>query len=287
LILIIYNVNVGGDKLRRSIKKRKVILRVSLLISIFLFAAGVGYAKLSSSISITGLVEGSLSRADYKMDSSSDSRLSMTTPIVNTWYSNNLYYYNYTFKIYNNTTEAISSFIATLDFNTSISNVEIWNYEYTIANKRFTINDTLNSLMGDNSADVAFTISSSSPNLSLATVKLQGINPNSYEEFTASQMPVQFTVTNSWGSYYYQYDIKITNKTGKKLTAWSIEIPLPIGTTRTGGWNADFQMNNQTLIISNLSYNGNINKNGSTTIGIQLSTNINNYMPIVSKRFGR
>jgi cellulase/cellobiase CelA1 len=141
--------------------------------------------------------------------------------------------------------------------------------------------------MGDNSADVAFIISSSSPILSLATVKLQGINANSYEEYTATQMPVQFTATGGWGSYVYQYDIKITNKTGKKLSAWSIEVPLPLGTAMVSGWNADFQMNNQTLIISNLSYNGSINKNGSTTIGMQLSTNINNYMPIVSKRFGR
>ena len=44
-------------------------------------------------------------------------------------------------------------------------------------------------------------------------VKLEVIT--TVEEIDPSKFEVVFTPTNSWGTYYYQYNVKVTNKTGK------------------------------------------------------------------------
>lgn len=274
--------------MRRRKKIRRLNFKIIILLVAFFSVISFSYAYLSTSLNIRGKVSGGGNLDSYVMDAASDNRLSMSTPSRTKWYNSGIHSYSYSFSISNITSQNIPSFNAVIEFNVPITSVNIWNYDYEIQGNKLIIKDVSNSLAGTNkTAQVAFQVSSESPILAMIVVKLEGIDASNNTIFSASEMPVDFSVATSWGNYVIQYNVTITNKTNNAIMGWSIEMPLPEGTSRSGGWNAEFTMEDQTLVVSNLSYNAKIEANNSISFGLQLNTNISGYIPTVSMRKGR
>lgn len=86
---------------------------------------------------------------------------------------------------------------------------------------------------------------------------------------------VKVTNSNAWESeagYSGQLDSMITNKTGKVLTNWKIEMTVPEKTTVDSSWNGTFSLNGTTLTVTSVDYNAEIPANGNLKdIGVILT----------------
>ena len=78
---------------------------------------------------------------------------------------------------------------------------------------------------------------------------------------------------DSWytnGEYYYNVNITITNNSNRILDNWSIKMDFPTNTSVTNTWNTTYQISNNNITFSNMSYNGNIGIGASTDFGFQI-----------------
>lgn len=79
-------------------------------------------------------------------------------------------------------------------------------------------------------------------------------------------------VVNSWqadGKTYYQYEITVTNNSGKTCGSWKTQITFSENVELKDKWNGNFEVNNNVITITSVDYNGTL-KNGESTgnIGI-------------------
>lgn len=84
---------------------------------------------------------------------------------------------------------------------------------------------------------------------------------------TSSGLAVDARVTNTWGEgdeTFYQYNMSITNGTGKEIDDWKVTITFNDKIKLSEGWNGKYRDSGKTLTISNADYNGGI-QNGETT----------------------
>ncbi|MFK3980492.1 PHB depolymerase family esterase [Micromonospora sp. NPDC050397] len=63
--------------------------------------------------------------------------------------------------------------------------------------------------------------------------------------------------------------VTISNRGSSPINGWSLAFTLPTGQTITSGWNASYSPSSGAVTARNVSYNGAINPNGSTSIGFQ------------------
>ena len=80
----------------------------------------------------------------------------------------------------------------------------------------------------------------------------------------ASGCQVSYT-TSSW-SGGFTANISITNL-GSPITSWTLGFTLPGGEAAGQGWSATFSQSGQAVIATNVSYNGSLATNASTSIG--------------------
>ena len=93
------------------------------------------------------------------------------------------------------------------------------------------------------------------------------------EEITSDYLKFTHT-SNSWysdGKYYYQIDGILENISQYTIEDWKIELQFPQSLTLQGGWNGEFSVNQNSLIITPVVYNKTINPNSSISIGFQIS----------------
>ena len=263
--------------MRRKKKKKYVFLNISIIIIAFLMVVSFGYSYLSLVLKIGGEVSGSLNEQDYVLMPGSDPNLNIVVSKTDTWQENGLYKFKYTIKVKNIGSSEIDNFKVTIGFLSKIESISIWNYDYTTSGKTLIITNNIYNLASGQSVNVDFIVATQSSNQAIRTIKLE-VTTNS-SEVTLEEFNVNFAITSSWGSYTYQYNTTITNKTGTKINAWQLIIILPSGTSFVSGWNAIYNYSNRTLTIRNESYNGKLNNNASTNFGFQLSTNIINFIP--------
>ncbi len=67
--------------------------------------------------------------------------------------------------------------------------------------------------------------------------------------------------TNHWesnGQYFYQYNVTLTNTSGKAGTAWAIDIPFNESFSLSDKWNGNYTVNGNTLHITSMDYNGSL-----------------------------
>lgn len=238
---------------------------------------GVSYAYLYTSLSIKGTVSGTNSDVDYVIDPNSNPNLAIDKFKINNWEESGLYKRQYQFDIVNNGKETYDNFKITIIFSNDIEDVNLWNYDYDLNGNTLTVTNNKYDLKPHNKLNVGFIISSNYTNTKIINMRLDVKEQG--EEIDLDQFNVVFTNTNGWGHYVYQYDVTITNKTGSSINAWQIEITLPTNTSYKSGWNAVFNTQDNILIIKNASYNGRLDNNASTTFGLQLNTDIINYVP--------
>lgn len=79
-------------------------------------------------------------------------------------------------------------------------------------------------------------------------------------------------VVNSWqadGKTYYQYEITVTNNSGKTCGSWKTQITFSENVELKDKWNGNFEVNNNVITITSVDYNGTLTNGESTgNIGI-------------------
>ncbi len=264
--------------MRRKKTKKINFFLISILL---LTVVSVGYAYLSSNLNITGQITGDFSGEGYVIDRQSNPNLSISKPVINKWESNGQHYYQYQFNVTNIGNIDVDNFVAVFTFSSNIKNIDIWEYNYELNNKTVTVINNQKYLKPNESATVAFILQTDKSNFKLMRVKLA--IEESTTEIEPSKFEIVFTPVGSWGKYVYQYDVKITNKTGFQVNHWQIDIELPSNTFYIGGWNGVFKVQNNVLTIEHTASNSRIENNQSITIGLQIETNIINFIPTVNK----
>ncbi len=283
LLFISHNVIVNEHNnkvieviIMRRKRKKHIMLRLIIIVLIFMSVIGVSYSYLSGVLKITGQVSGERAN-DYVILPGSDPNLIITSiDLNNTWKQGNNYYYQYDFNVKNIGQIPVDLFSMTVNFINNIKNASVPNYDYSINDKTLTITNSNYVIASGQMLNISITISSKSAEERVESLKFE-IAPG--YQVPLSEFDVNFSISNEWGQYTYQYNVKLTNKTGSKVSSWQLGITLPSGTSFVSGWNGIYSFNNQILIIKSESYNGKINNNSSITIGLQLSTNIFNFIP--------
>lgn len=82
-----------------------------------------------------------------------------------------------------------------------------------------------------------------------------------------SDLTIHSTLINSWesgGTYFYQYSIRIKNKSQKAGTGWNIEVKFNENISLSDGWNGSYSVNGATLSIKSMDYNGTLAAGGET-----------------------
>lgn len=262
--------------MRRRHKKLKLV-KIGIIFSFFILMIGFGYSYLSTQIKIIGNVSGALDEEGIIVESGSNPELDFTIPSINRWQESGYYKSQFQFYLKNIGSESFDNYKITLTFNHNIETVNIWNNSYTIeGNKLIITNDSVN-LNPNNSIEIGFIASCLNANLNIVKIKME--TTTSTEEIDPNKFTVAFNKTNGWGNYTYQYNVTLTNKTGSQITYWQLDVFLPDGTSYLSGWSAIFTFSGNSLIIKNESYNGRINNNSSVSFGLQLSTNIVDFVP--------
>ncbi|WP_239123929.1 endo-1,4-beta-xylanase [Rhizocola hellebori] len=88
---------------------------------------------------------------------------------------------------------------------------------------------------------------------------------------TGGGCSVAATVQTQWSNGYVVQPITVTNTGTSTISAWTVTFTLPAGHTIVGSWNAAFTISGQTITARNMSYNGTLGPNASTTFGYQAS----------------
>ena len=81
---------------------------------------------------------------------------------------------------------------------------------------------------------------------------------------------VDASVQSQWGSGYVA-QATVTNTGSSAITGWTVTFTLPAGHRITGHWNADISVSGQTVTARNVSYNGDLGPDASTSFGFQAS----------------
>jgi len=262
--------------MRRRYKKNSLILRLILFFSLFSTIIGVSYSLLNQKLNISGNVSGNYVSENYILTSDSNINLEITNFSTNKWNEAGVEKTQYRFIIHNKSNKRIDNFKIIINFNNIINSINIWNYDYTLSANVLTIINN-NILQANGTREVSFIATSNTTNLKIRTIKLE-INETT-EEVDPSLFTVVFNKTGAWGNYDYQYSVIVANKTGKKVDFWQLELTLPLGTTIINGWNAIFENSNSNILITCETHNCKINNNKSIDFGLQIHTDIINYIP--------
>ena len=95
-----------------------------------------------------------------------------------------------------------------------------------------------------------------------------------------------YLIQNSWesgGYYYYHYNVNVTYKGNDNIIGWQINIDVPISTEINGCYNAnECIVNNNTLRITNTSWNGELTNNSVVSISFIVKTTEKNYDLVIS-----
>lgn len=87
---------------------------------------------------------------------------------------------------------------------------------------------------------------------------------------------VTLTLSNTWQSgnlYYYTYTAEITNTSNQKISGWEVRIGFPENDISTvSGSNAEFDLQNNVLICTNMNYNKNIQPGRTNSFEIQFAS---------------
>lgn len=255
----------------RNVKKFNIIL----LFVISILSVGVGYAYLSTTLSIKGNI--TARKTPDNIVITGNDKLTISSPTINKWSDNNYYKYQYRLILKNIGITTFDNYKVTFTFNDNITAINTWNHEYQIEGRTVVIKNASYNLLPNGEVEINFIATTSNIDIKILSIKLETIITK--EEIDPSLFNVEFVKTGGWGSYVYQYDVKLTNKSTKVINSWELEFTMPNNTNYVSGWNGNFSQNGQNFKITNASYNGRVGINQTVTFGIQISTDIVNYIP--------
>lgn len=257
-------------------KKKFFIINILLFITLIFTIIGISYSHLSSNLSIKGNVKGINFDDEFTLTPDSDSNLKLYGVITNTKKENDLYISEYIFKVINIGKDTIDNFTLSISFERNIRAITLNELPYNLRGNTVDIKNNKHSLFPNESLDINFTVSSRFINNNISSIKLN--SEENATEISSDDFLVEFIISN-YSNNIYEYDVKITNKSGKRITYWRLYITLPEEITYLSGWDATFDRRENILIVNSNIHNSILNNNSSTTFGLQLYSNIINYIP--------
>ena len=267
-------------------RRKKYNLKLISSVFLILLLVNVSYAYLRSSLEIKGTVYGNqVTSHGYIVDRESNSNLDIVDFGYNYWLDSGMFKFHYNFKIKNVGNVDLDNFKLILTFNSNVESLDMWSYTYGFNENIININAPSVNLTVGREIEISFQAGSYNENFKLNRIKLDV--DTSIEEPEEGNVLVNFTKSNSWGSYTIQYNADVINNTDKKINSWTIEITLDSGVTYVSGWNGIFSQEGNILTIKNASYNGVIEVDRSVSFGLQITTPTADYVPSDYKVFVR
>ena len=259
-------------KRRRKIKT----IKFSIILSFLIIMISFGYSYFSTTLNIKGRVT-SLTSGEIILDENSNPNLNFSKPTENDWQEGGLYKTQFNFNLLNIGQETYDNYKITITFSQNIVNVNTWNNDYEIKGNQVILSNGGVNIAPGTSREIGFIVGYQNSGIHIRKIKLE--TSTDIEEIDPSKVIITFNQSGAWGNYTYQYNVSVTNQTGKTINYWQLEILLPSGTSFVSGWSAKFNLSNNNLTVINEAYNGTINNNSSVSFGLQLNTNIQNYKP--------
>lgn len=103
------------------------------------------------------------------------------------------------------------------------------------------------------------------------------VDDQGYDELTISATAKRST---GWGNYTYQYDVTVTNTSGKDINGWSLKLDgSAYGVSNVYAWGTNTTQVGDVYILSNVDYNTTLSNGQSVTFGMQITTTTENYDP--------
>lgn len=101
------------------------------------------------------------------------------------------------------------------------------------------------------------------------TNQSQGGNQTTYGMVNVENSAKVVTSWQADGKTYYQYEIAVTNNSGKPCGSWKTQITFSENVELKDKWNGNFEVNNNVITIKSVDYNGTLTNGESTgNIGI-------------------
>lgn len=264
---------------RRKVKTNRFSSNSKLIIIFILSLCfmSVGYSLLSESLSLTG--KGNLIITEEEVSDDISFRYDK-----NNWYSNGFFYYNYTGYIKNQTDDQIEGWNIEIKVPTDITEVVCWNANCSVNNGILVFSNVdYNSILNpNNEISFGFQLHTSTENLELNNVKINGnsvFNEEEKEEekkdFDINLLNIDLSLNSSWkdsGYTYNQYDILVKNNTGYDLKKWHFELCNDNDFELINVWNANYIVKDNSIILSNNEWNGNIANGDILKISFQIKS---------------
>lgn len=263
---------------KRKIKKDGC-LNFNVVIVLFIFIScffSVGYSLLVQDLTVTGEVH--LASSDISDGVSSDD-LKFEYKI-NKWYSNNLYYYQFDMSLENISANDIKNWKISIDVPNDLVLVNSWNENIKVKNGKLTISDKLINM--GTKLTFGCQVSTSNDNFDISKIILNGekiiiggssdINGDNNQN---NALSINTNIVNSWRSgksYFYQYDMVVTNNSDYNINSWKFDLELSTGSKLESSWNVNYINKDNVISFSNVGYNGSITIGNSITFGVILSS---------------
>lgn len=265
---------------RNRIRKKRTIIIITILISIVFLAPVYAYMRKQLSL------EGTATIITEDTKKSCDGIITYTT---NSWQSGNLNYYHFSFTLTNNGGKDFNFWEIYFDVP---NDSEILTYSSSevslVGTKLMAQNVSYNgTILPTNSVTFEVQMSTSEENYRPTNIV---INNCYYEDDDTEENPnddingpldIKFVPVASYGNYTFQYDVTVTNTSTLTINEWEFAIEKLENTKINNIWNANYIIKEDSIILSNMTYNGTISPGDSITFGIIIDTDKRNFKPKV------
>lgn len=257
----------------RKITKRRKKVGISRLLFIFvlsLMCISIGYSLLSEEIQVNGKSTVVVSNDN----NDKDNKLKMSYQ-KQTW-GNNPYITQFDITVENISNESIDGWTFYIEIPENTKIVNAWSVKANIENNKLILkNEDYNSNISiDGKITFGIQIQSDTQNIELENpITDMGEEDNKNDEIIQNdELNILYSVDTKWqdaNGYHTIYTVTIKNN-GSPVNKWSIKLNLPSNTSYENSWNCNYIVQDNSILFSNVGYNGNLDTNASTTFGFVL-----------------
>ena len=258
---------------KRKNKQRKLILTISIFLIVLLVVPA--YAYLQKQLDINGktsilVVDDEVCEGNITYD-------------IENWKNGEQTYYKISFTIYNNSAKDYNFWDVYFDVPADASLVSYSSSEAQIIGSRVKASNAVYNgiIKSGESTKFEIQLGTIEENYEPTNITINNCSADTSDNSSSSidNLLVDFKVTNSYGTYTYQYDVTVTNTSDTNIQGWSFSIEKPENTTLTNAWNINYIVKDSTIEFSNVDHNNLIEANKSVTFGMVITTDDINYVP--------
>lgn len=253
-------------KKKRSNKFRKKSTYLIFLFTFFILILNYGYAFFNQSLNIEGTanIDNELKIINHE---NCDTSVVVSNGFWTDGISNN---YEYSINLKNNAVSPLYGW----GINFKVPN----NSTINTVNSIYTLEDNLLSLKGMSYNNYIASQDTINFKIYLKTIEnfvLREINIDNcqYNQTIENdvELDAEFINTGSWG-IYKQYNVIIKNTSNINISAWKLTLEFPSDLLIENAWNTNYSRTENTIVFTNMSYNGSINSNSNIEFGMQIKS---------------